>query len=162
MLAATVMLHVPTGTFQNWYEPVLSVSVVLLITRFRLLPPMTDARPNMLRRSHPLTRPEKIHLRLVEIFDCAVVTIKKRIGARRTLRMLHSIRSVRLAPILLIVTTAQSMFPQASDGNIVGVVRDQTDATVGRASVTLNNTETGISRTTDTDNTGYTSSGMSP
>ena len=31
---------------------------------------------------------------------------------------------------------------------------DQTDAAVGRASVTLTNSETGVSRTTDTDNTG--------
>ena len=68
---------------------------------------------------------------------------------------MHSLRSIRLAPILLlIVTTAQSLLPQASDGNIVGVVLDQTDAAVERASVTLTNSETGVSRTTGTDNTG--------
>ena len=46
------------------------------------------------------------------------------------------------------------MLPQASDGNIVGSVSDQTSAAVGNAAITLVNVATGVKRTTTTDSTG--------
>jgi hypothetical protein len=61
-------------------------------------------------------------------------------------------RAVRV--LLLMVLAAVPSLPQASDGNIVGSVSDQTSAAVGNAAITLVNVSTGVKRTTATDSTG--------
>src|SRR6476620_1572226 len=62
---------------------------------------------------------------------------------------------VGMAPtLILIIATSQPLFPQASDGNIVGAVSDQTGASVAGATITLSNNQTGVKRTANTDNAG--------
>jgi hypothetical protein len=62
----------------------------------------------------------------------------------------------RLFLLLLVVLVALSpaVFGQATDGNVVGTVQDQTGGVLAKASVELENTATGVIRTTETDTAG--------
>src|SRR5438046_6308394 len=59
-----------------------------------------------------------------------------------------------MALVCLIVSAAVNVFAQTSSGQIGGVVQDPSKALIPGVSVTLTNTETGITTTQETNETG--------
>jgi Carboxypeptidase regulatory-like domain/TonB dependent receptor len=66
---------------------------------------------------------------------------------------MRDLRSI-LAVMLLAVFSASSAFSQAVNGSLLGTVTDSSGASVPSAKVTLTETQTGVSRTTNTNESG--------
>jgi hypothetical protein len=69
---------------------------------------------------------------------------------KRTRRMVHSGGSA----ILLAAITAHTLVGQATEGSILGMVRDSSGAVVNHASVVVKNVDTGVNRLSETNETG--------
>jgi hypothetical protein len=66
---------------------------------------------------------------------------------------MHSMKRNVLVGLVILVFAVGSAWGQAS-ARLTGIVKDQSGATVGGASVTLTNQATNVSRTTKTDGEG--------